>query len=246
MPPPTFRTDSSQSSQSLINGFSMRGLILFDLDGTLIDTARDLVAAVNYLRRLDGLDEMSFLHLREFAGKGAGGLIREALGIEKDNPRYPELEKTFLDYYEHHSRSTSGLFDGISELITAITQKGLSWGIVTNKRYYLAKPIVDTFFSTLPAFCTLVGGDTTAHTKPHPDSLMHAMNEAGFTREETVYVGDDARDILAAHNAGIKGIVASWGYTGGALAPLSWNADYIARNPADILVAAQSFIVNKP
>lgn len=222
----------------------MHGLILFDLDGTIVDTARDLVAAVNFLRTRAGLEAMPFSHLREFAGKGARGLIREALHIEKEDPRYPELEKTFLDHYQSHATATSRVFDGIEALIVALTEAGYGWGIVTNKKYYLAKPIVDTFFSHLPAPRTLTGGDTTAHLKPHPDSLLHAMKEAGYTPEQTVYVGDDARDMLAAHNAGVRGIVASWGYTGGAQAPLSWQADFIAKTPADILTAANQFLAN--
>lgn len=219
----------------------MPGLVLFDLDGTLVDTAQDLVAAVNHLRTNAGLQPMPFSRLRDFSGKGARGLIREALQIEKEDSRYPALEKEFLRHYRENSTAHSNLFDGIKELITQLSSRGHTWGIVTNKAYELALPIVTEFFAGLPSPKVLIGGDTAGKRKPAPDGLLLAMKNTGFTPQNTIYVGDDIRDIQAAKAACCTAVAANWGYTGGDAAVRTWEADFVAQTPPDVLLATARF-----
>lgn len=206
--------------------------ILFDLDGTLADTAPDLAAAVNRLRSDRGLPLADYETLRTVASAGARGLIGAAFGIKPDDEGYDALRIEFLDNYTAAIAVKTTLFDGIRELLDALTKRGLQWGIVTNKAARFTDLLVPQI-GLHNAGC-VVSGDTTPHSKPHPEPLFEAARRIGIAPQECWYVGDDARDILAGHAAGMVTVAAGWGYCGESK-PVTWNADVIADTPLDIL-----------
>lgn len=211
----------------------MSALILFDFDGTLADTAPDLAAAANQQRTRRGLEPLPYETLRPVASQGARGLLRVALGLKPGDDEYEPTRLQFLEDYAASSTVHSKLFPGIEALLADIRQRGLSWGIVTNKVTYLTLPIVEHLNLTRDS-AVLVCGDTTAHAKPHPLPLQHAAREAGFATDRCVYVGDDLRDIHAARAAAMGAVAAAWGYLGEDLPLEEWGADAILASPADL------------
>ncbi|RBL86312.1 phosphoglycolate phosphatase [Streptomyces cavourensis] len=211
----------------------MSALILFDFDGTLADTAPDLAAAANQQRTRRGLDPLPYETLRPVASQGARGLLRVALGLKAGDPDYEPTRLQFLEDYAASSTVHSKLFPGIQALLDDIRQRGLSWGIVTNKVTYLTLPIVE-FLDLTRDSAVLVCGDTTAHAKPHPLPLQHAAREAGFSVDRCVYVGDDLRDIQAAHAAGMPAVAAAYGYVGEDDNLHAWEADGCANTPDEL------------
>lgn len=219
----------------------MSVLILFDFDGTLADTAPDLAAAANQQRARRGLGLLPYDVLRPVASQGARGLLRVALGLQPGDDDYEPSRLQFLEDYAANSTVHSKLFPGIDTLLTDIRQRGLSWGIVTNKVTSLTLPIVAHLNLTRDS-AVLVCGDTTAHAKPHPLPLQHAAREAGFTTDRCVYVGDDLRDIQAAHAAGMPVVAAAYGYVGEADDISAWEADACATTPAELWSAIQPLL----
>jgi phosphoglycolate phosphatase len=206
--------------------------ILFDLDGTLADTAPDLAAAANFLRGERGLEPAPYETLRPVASAGARGLIGAALDIHPGHEQYESLRVRFLDRYEASMSTHSKLFDGVPELLAQLEARGLAWGIVTNK----ASRFTDVLAPQIGlghAAC-LVSGDTTPHSKPHPAPLLEAARRLGLAPEDCWYVGDDLRDVLAGKAAGMPTVAAAWGYCGHT-APASWEADSLAHEPLQIL-----------
>ena len=219
----------------------MTGLVLFDFDGTLAYTAPDLAAAANRQRTRKGLEPLPYESLRPFASAGARGLLRAALDMTTDHPEYDDHRKQFLHDYEAAMTIHTRLFEGVPELLSQITAAGLAWGIVTNKATYLAAPIVSAL--GLSADCAvLVCGDTTAHAKPHPLPLQHAAQEAGFSVDRCIYVGDDLRDIQAAQAANMISVAAEYGYCGGEHPVASWKADHYAATPLAIWPLVQQIL----
>ncbi len=219
----------------------MSALILFDFDGTLADTAPDLAAAANQQRTRRGLDPLPYETLRPVASQGARGLLRVALGLKPGDTDYEPTRLQFLEDYAASSTVHSKLFPGIEALLADIRQRGLSWGIVTNKVTYLTLPIVE-FLDLTRDSAVLVCGDTTAHAKPHPLPLQHAAREAGFSVDRCVYVGDDLRDIQAAHAAGMPAVAAAYGYVGEEDNLSAWDADACANTPAELWSAIQPLL----
>lgn len=219
----------------------MSALILFDFDGTLADTAPDLAAAANRQRTRKGLEPMPYEALRPVASQGARGLLRVALDLKPGDPDYEPTRLQFLEDYAASSTVHSKLFPGVGELLADIRRRGLSWGIVTNKVTYLTLPIVD-FLDLTRDSAVLVCGDTTAHAKPHPLPLQHAAREAGFATDRCVYVGDDLRDIQAAHAAGMPAVAAAYGYVGEDDDVIAWEAETRADTPADLWSAIQPLL----
>lgn len=207
--------------------------VLFDLDGTLADTAPDLAGAVNRQRIHRGLPPLPLDVLRPHASSGARGLIGAGLGITPAHETFESLREEFLDLYERHMVVESTLFDGVEELLRSIAERSLAWGIVTNKATRFTVPLVQRI-GLGEAGC-VVCGDTTPHAKPHPAPLLEAARQIGVSPEACLYVGDDLRDIQAARAAGMGAIAAAYGYlgTGGPLA--EWNADAIIDLPLDLL-----------
>ncbi|BEG78806.1 HAD-IA family hydrolase [Achromobacter xylosoxidans] len=219
----------------------MSALILFDFDGTLADTAPDLAAAANQQRTRRGLEPLPYETLRPVASQGARGLLRVALGLKPGDDEYEPTRLQFLEDYAASSTVHSKLFPGIEALLADIRQRGLSWGIVTNKVTYLTLPIVEHLNLTRDS-AVLVCGDTTAHAKPHPLPLQHAAREAGFATDRCVYVGDDLRDIQAAHAAGMPAVAAAYGYVGEDDDIINWEAETCANTPAELWSAIEPLL----
>ena len=207
--------------------------VLFDLDGTLADTAADLGAAVNRLRAARGLPGLSPGEVRAYASSGARGLLRVGLGMSPADPDYESVRDAFLAHYAARVCVETRLFPGIAELLAALAARGIKWGIVTNKVARFTEPIVAAL--GVSPDC-VVSGDTTPHAKPHPAPLLHAAEGLGLAPRECCYLGDDLRDVQAAHAAGMRAIAVEYGYhgidNGG---PSNWNADAIIAQPIDLI-----------
>ncbi|HUH60826.1 MAG TPA: phosphoglycolate phosphatase [Candidimonas sp.] len=218
----------------------MQKLVLFDFDGTLADTAPDLAAAANKQRTRKGLEALPSEVLRPYASHGARGLLKASLDMDPDHPEYEVHRDQFLADYEQDMTTLTTLFPGIKELLKSLKRNGYAWGIVTNKMEYLAIPLV--VHLGLYTDCAItVGGDTTAHAKPHPAPLLYAAHQAGFDPADCVYVGDDERDIIAGKAAGMATIVAAYGYCGRETPLQHWEADAIAQSPHDLWPAIQQW-----
>jgi 2-phosphoglycolate phosphatase len=203
--------------------------VLFDLDGTLADTAPDLAAAVNKMRRSRGLDLVPIDALRPLASAGARGLIGRAFGKTPEDADFPALRDEFLANYAADICIETTLFPGIAEVLNALATRGVPWGIVTNKIQRLTTPLADQLGLTSIAGC-IVCGDTTPHSKPHPAPLLHAASLLDIKPDKLIYVGDDMRDIQAGRAAGMMTIAAAYGYCGNDLPALEWQADYVVNS----------------
>ena len=210
--------------------------ILFDLDGTLADTAPDLAAAVNLLRAERGLAPTAYELLRPTASAGARGMIGAAFGLKPEDEGFVALRDAFLHNYQAAMAVHSTLFPGVVELLAGIERAGLRWGIVTNKLSRFTDPLLPQI-GLAHAGC-VVSGDTTAHAKPHPLPLLEAAARLGLAPEQCWYVGDDLRDIQAGKAAAMKTIACGWGYCG-AVEPLGWQADYLFDSPLELLALMQ-------
>ena len=207
----------------------MRGLILFDLDGTLMDSAPGLAHSANFLRTRAGLAPLPYEALREHCGRGAAGLIWAGLRMPTDAVAFGAAKRDFLAHYAQIMVQDSTLFEGVAEMLSQLRQTGFDWGIVTNKAIELARPLC----IAKNAACIL-SGQSFAAAKPAPDALLHAMETLGYAACETIYVGDDARDAQAAANAGVPFIAATWGYTGSGAAVSDWGAAALARQVSEL------------
>jgi phosphoglycolate phosphatase len=208
--------------------------VFFDLDGTLADTAPDLVAAANQLLIARNLPPMQYEVLRPRASAGARGLIRGAFGIDTDHPDFIPLRDEFLSNYEKALLVNSVIFDGINHLLDRLDGAKLPWGIVTNKSERFTNPLTELMGLRQRAVST-VSGDSTPHSKPHPEPILHAARLANIDPTKSVYVGDDIRDIVAGKAAGMKTIAAAYGYCGCEEPPEAWGADYLVRHPKELL-----------
>jgi phosphoglycolate phosphatase len=206
--------------------------ILFDLDGTLADTAPDLAQALNKLRLERGMAPAPYESLRPFASAGARGLIGAGLGLTPEAAEYEALRIAFLNNYEAAIAVHSRLFDGVPELLAQLDRSGIAWGIVTNKAMRFTDPLVPMI--GLGHAACVVSGDTTPHAKPHPAPLLEAAQRLGKAPEDCWYVGDDMRDVQAGRAAGMLTIAAAWGYCGSD-GPTQWNAHAIAQEPLELL-----------
>ncbi|MDB5764046.1 MAG: family hydrolase [Herminiimonas sp.] len=206
--------------------------ILFDLDGTLADTAPDLAAAVNQLRTARGLAPASYELLRPVASAGARGLIGAAFDLRPGDDGYEDLRIGFLDNYEKAIAVNSRLFDGVMPLLESLREYGVLWGIVTNKAARFTDLLVPQI--GLQAAGCVISGDTTPHPKPHPAPLLEAARRLALAPQDCWYVGDDLRDIQAGRSAGMPTVAAAWGYCGHA-EPATWGADALAALPLDLL-----------
>jgi phosphoglycolate phosphatase len=206
--------------------------MLFDLDGTLADTAPDLAAAANAMRVARGLAPMPLEPLRRVTSEGARGLVRVAFERAPADADFEQLREEFLSRYEAALAIHSRLFDGMAEVLDALEQRGLAWGIVTNKATRFTTPLAKLLGLSGRAG-TIVSGDTTPFSKPHPASLLYAAEQLDLPASACVYVGDDHRDILAGHAAGMDTIAAAWGYC--ATPATEWEAGAVLRHPRDLL-----------
>jgi len=208
--------------------------VLFDLDGTLADTAPDLAGALNRTRVDDGLPVLPLAQLRPFASQGVRGLLREGYGILPDNERYAEMADRVLLHYSQNICVDTGLFANMEALLSRFDAAGIKWGIVTNKHTRFTAPLVAALGLT-PRASTIVCGDTTAKAKPAPEPQLHAAAEAGVPASACIYLGDDERDIIAAKAAGMPSFAVRWGYIGKDKPIEDWGADHIIDKPLDLL-----------
>lgn len=207
--------------------------VLFDLDGTLVDTAPDLGHAADCVRAEVGLSPLSVADYRPVASAGARGLLGVALGIAPDHADFPRHRDSFLAHYRQHLSRASRLFDGMDEFLRALEARGLRWGVVTNKPGWLTRPLMDELQLASRAAC-VVSGDDTPKPKPAPDSILLACQQIGLAPAQCLYVGDDLRDIVAARAAGMPSIAARWGYLGAGGPIEDWGADTIVDTPAEL------------
>jgi 2-phosphoglycolate phosphatase len=216
------------------NGFPRAAL--FDLDGTLLDSAPDMLATANRMRAARGLGAMTLDVLRPHVSKGSRAMLAVAFPDMEQAPR-EALVPEFLEIYQEELGRHSVLFDGVAEMLVALEQAGSTWGIVTNKPEYLARDILPQLgWETRCA--VLIGGDTLAEKKPHPLPLQVAAERIGMAIADCVYVGDDERDIQASRAAGMPSIAALWGYRQAHEQPADWLADAMAVEPRDLLLAS--------
>ncbi len=207
--------------------------VLFDLDGTLADTAPDLATAVNRLRADQGHAPMPLERLRPFASAGARGLVHAGFGIKPGDAEYAALREAFLERYAERTCVETRLFPGIAELLAALASRSIAWGLVTNKATRFTERIVTAL--GLEPDC-VVSGDTTPHLKPHPAPLLHAAAQLHLSCKDCLYLGDDLRDMQAALAAGMRPVAVQWGYHhpdhGG---PGDWQAEFVIAHPLELL-----------
>jgi N-acetyl-D-muramate 6-phosphate phosphatase len=206
--------------------------VLFDLDGTLIDSAEDLARAANEMRAKRGLAPLPLAQYRPHGGSGARGMLGQAFDITPGHAGYEEFKREFLDCYEGLMYDRTLPFPGVEAELATLGASGLAWGIVTNKAERFALPL--TAALRLGA-TVVVGGDTTGHTKPHPAPLLEAARRLGVAPGSCLYVGDDERDIVAGRAAGMATAVAVWGYLGPAAKHGRWGADVELAAPGELL-----------
>lgn len=208
--------------------------VLFDLDGTLADTAPDLCYAINCMRAARGLDAVPLEKTRPVTSMGARGLLGAGFGMTPDHADYEAMRVEFLDIYERNVCRETQLFPGMAELLTELENNSILWGVVTNKAERFTHPLLEGLGLHQRAAC-IVGGDTTPHLKPHPASLLLASERIAQPPSACLYVGDDERDMLAGRAAGMPVAVAVYGYLGHGKSPQQWDADFWAEDPRDVL-----------
>jgi len=208
--------------------------VLFDLDGTLVDSAPDLAGAGNDLRERRGLPPLPPTDYRPFTGTGARGMLAIALGSRPEHADFETLKDEYLDTYARRLTRRSRVFDDMLPVLTALESRGTAWGVVTNKHSRFATPLMSGL--GLDRRCAvLVCGDSAPRAKPHPDPLLLAASQLGIAPAACIYVGDDLRDIQAGQAAGMTTISAAWGYLGDGAPIEHWGADHLAQSPSDLL-----------
>ena len=213
---------------------ALPALVLFDLDGTLIDSAPDLAGAANAMREARGLPALPVATLRPMVGSGARGMIGLALDVVPGDVDYETLRSEFLDIYQQRSLALTAIFSAVQPVLDRLEAHDRPWGIVTNKAERFTHAIVQGLGLAQRA-AVVVCGDTTPHSKPHPAPLLEAARRAGTEARHCVYVGDDLRDVQAGRAAGMATLVAGWGYLGQGEPAEAWGADAVLEEPSALL-----------
>lgn len=208
--------------------------VLFDLDGTLADTAPDLGSAANALRVEAGLAPLPLAQLRPHTSSGVRGMLAAAFDIGPQHPDFPDLSARFLDHYQTSLCVATKLFDQMHTLLETLETNSIKWGIVTNKRSALTNPLIEALGLSERA-CCVVSGDAAPRLKPAPDTLFLACELASITASQCMYVGDDLRDIQAGRSAGMTTVAAAYGYLGLEVPVSEWQADHIIHDPIELL-----------
>jgi phosphoglycolate phosphatase len=208
--------------------------VLFDLDGTLIDSAPDLAGAGNDMREARGLAPYPLAHYRPMVGSGARGMVGRAFGIGPQDENFIELRDEFLRRYETRMTRDTQVFPDVHPLLDRLDAQAFPWGIVTNKATRFSDPLARAL-GLLPRAATLVCGDTTPHAKPHPAPLLEAARRIGVDPADCMYVGDDLRDVQAGRAAGMSTVAVRWGYLGEGDAIEAWGADHLLQSPAELM-----------
>ncbi|WP_298831114.1 phosphoglycolate phosphatase [uncultured Piscinibacter sp.] len=208
--------------------------VLFDLDGTLIDSAPDLAGAGNDMRTARGLPPLPLSHFRPMVGAGARGMLGRALQVQPGDPDFEALRDEFLQRYEARMTRETRVFEAMQPVLEALRRATRPWGIVTNKATRFSEPLVRALGLHEQA-ATLVCGDTTPHAKPHPAPLLEAARRLDVRAAECVYVGDDLRDVEAGRAAGMLTVAAAWGYLGEGELIDGWGAHHVIESPHELL-----------
>jgi phosphoglycolate phosphatase len=211
--------------------------VLFDLDGTLIDSAPDLGAAADKMRTDRGLPSLPLELYRPMAGAGARGMLGVAFGVTPEDPGFAELREEFFRNYESCMTQRTYAFDGVAQMIAELVDRKIRWGVVTNKAMRFTAPLT----KGMPLFATaqaVIGGDSTPHSKPHPAPLLEAARQLAVQPIECVYVGDDVRDVQAGRAAGMGTVAATYGYLG-TIDVKEWGADVEIASPLALLPLLQ-------
>ena len=212
----------------------MMKAVLFDLDGTLIDSAPQLVGALNQLRQQYNLPPIPFLVGRPYASHGAAGLLKAGFNMEKNDPLFDARVQEFLDIYKEVFNLKMQCMEGIEELINTLNLRKISWGIMTNKARKFAQPIVSSHPLLKSAAC-LIAGDDVSMPKPSPEGLIKASQMLSIEPSDIIYLGDDRRDVMAANDAGMVSMAARYGYLEVGDDAKSWGAQYIIDKPSELL-----------
>lgn len=218
---------------------------LFDLDGTLVDTAPDLIAALNSVLQLNQLSPIPYATLRPLVSNGADALISYGFGENLPKKKHQAVKASFLNYYQEHLAQESRLFDGFDQVLLQLEKQDIPWGIVTNKPEYLTTPLLNNLQLLKRASC-VVCGDQVTQPKPHPESILMACRQLSIAPNTALYLGDAKRDIQAAKLAGLKSIACSYGYIPPDDDITRWQADRIIKHPDELLVAAQMLFSASP
>ena len=208
--------------------------VLFDLDGTLIDSAPDLAGASNDMRLARGLPALPYECLRPMVGSGARGMVGAAFGVGPEDAGFQALREEFLSRYELRMTQDTRVFADMLPVLKALEARACLWGIVTNKAMRFTEPLVRALGLQGRA-AVVIAGDTTAHAKPHPAPLLEAARRMGFEPCQCAYVGDDLRDVQAGRAAGMTTVAVRWGYLGVGDPIEAWGADHVADSPDDVL-----------
>ncbi len=208
--------------------------VLFDLDGTLIDTAPDMAAALDVLCDEEQQTRIPFDNVRPLVSNGSVALVTLAFGDELDSATLDRLKNRYLEIYQNGLAVHSQLFDEMGNLLEQLEQKNIKWGVVTNKPGWLTEPLMETLGLHKRAAC-IVSSDSTVNRKPHPEPMFYACELADSKPSECIYVGDARRDIEAGQNAGMKTIIAEYGYIGAWENTDEWQADYSIQSPSQLL-----------
>lgn len=208
--------------------------VLFDLDGTLADTAPDLGGALNRLLSEEDRPPLPLQQLRPHVSGGARGLIQAGFNIVPGDPAYASLVRRFLDLYQNDLCTDTTLFPGMAELLETLEERGIKWGVVTNKQQRFTLPLVEKLGLRHRAAC-IVSGDSAPRAKPHPDPLLLACAAIHVAPHRGIYVGDDLRDIVAGRAAGMRTVTAAYGYLGVDEPFENWEADAVIDDPSEIL-----------
>lgn len=217
-----------------MRGFAGIEAVLFDLDGTLIDSAPDLGAAADKMRTDRGLPSLAIELYRPMAGAGARGMLGVAFGLTPDHPDYESMREEFFVNYERCMTERTYAFAGVTELISQLLERDLAWGVVTNKMQRFTEPLT----RAMPLFASaraIISGDTTPHAKPHPEPLFEAARRLGLHPQRCLYVGDDERDIVAGQAAGMATVAATYGYLGQKSDVSRWGAHATINSPVELL-----------
>ena len=206
--------------------------VLFDLDGTLVDTAPDLIACLNLSLDQHGFDQVPSQQVKPFISYGAAAMISKSI-INTDDKTQADILETMLALYENNIAKHSQFFSGITDTLETIEALNLKWGIVTNKRERFTHPLVKAFKLTERAAC-IISGDTTANSKPHPEPMLTACSQANVNPKECVYIGDALHDIDAGKNANMKTLAATYGYLKPDDNPTNWGADALIESPKQL------------
>jgi len=208
--------------------------VLFDLDGTLADTAPDLIEALNHLLVANGLEAKPHDEIRPHVSNGGAAIIEAGFGFGAENPKFEPLKREFVAFYLENICRYTTLFDGFNALLNELERRSIPWGVVTNKPAYLTDPLMAGLGLAERAVC-IISGDTTSHAKPHPEPILHACQLADVAPQQALYVGDAVRDIEAGQRAGTYTLVALFGYLAEDDQPETWGADGLVKKPSDIL-----------